>query len=243
MGIASTLRDSTADAHRRAESRPMQKRLVSGELDAARLALYLGQLHHLHEALERLFDTHPEQAAALEWEASFRHSERLRTDLDAMGMTVRDLPLLKATTAVVRDVNERTAANGRALIGAFYVLEGSMNGNRFIVKGLRKKHPMAARCAFSYFDPYGDEQPARWATFKTGLDALSLREGDDEAMVNAALAMFEGIGAIADEVSAYDVRGGRDGEGGVPLIEIARETKAPRCPLLRIRKRMARSGR
>ena len=244
MSIALTLKESTAEAHRLAENRPMQKLLVRGELDGPRLALYLRQLHHLHETLERLFDARSEQADAMAWNADYRHSERLRADLEALGASVQELPVLDATTAAARDVEARTAANRRALIGSFYVLEGSMNGNRFIVKGLKAKHPLADRCAFTYFDPYGDEQPGRWVRFKTKLDELDLSEADREAVVASALAMFEGIGDIADDVMDHEACPEDSSSDGVAQVEVMEgEAGTPRCPVMRFRKRLARADR
>ena len=88
-----------------------------------------------------------------------------------------------------------------ALLGFFYVLEGSMNGNRFIVRALRQ-NPAGARCSFAYFDPYGDEQPARSAVFKTALDSVHLDLRQERIVVNASLCMFDAICEISDELMA-----------------------------------------
>jgi heme oxygenase len=189
MTISTALKERTGEAHRRAESRDLQRRLVQGRIDEASLVAYLGQLHHVHTTLERLFDANPSLAAAIGWSDAFRHSRRLPESV---------APEL-ATTSVVNAIETAVDAEPSTLLGFFYVLEGSMNGNRFIVRALQHG-PLAGVCDLSYFDPYGEEQPQHWAAFKTTLDAATLDATQQAAVVDAALVMFDAIAEIADAV-------------------------------------------
>ena len=56
MALADRLKGATTDAHRQAEGRDMQRRLVRGELDEPRLAAYLAQLSFVHAHLEKHLD-------------------------------------------------------------------------------------------------------------------------------------------------------------------------------------------
>ena len=197
--LSETLKVATAEAHRRAEQSPAQQDLVRGALAEDRLAGHLGQMRHVHATLERLFDTHPAPAAALAWNDDFRHTRRLDVDLRALGLEPAAIPAYPSTRRLIAQIEANVAEDPMTLVGYFYVLEGSMNGNRFIVKALRQT-PAAERCNFTYFDPYGDEQRARWADFKARLDAVELQEGQQEMLVAAALGMFDGIAEMSREI-------------------------------------------
>ncbi|MFW5653173.1 MAG: biliverdin-producing heme oxygenase [Planctomycetota bacterium] len=196
MTLAETLKTATADAHRRAEHSPKQRDLVRGALPELHLAEHLGQMRHIHAELERLFDEYELPAKALEWCDEFRHSRRLDADLEALGHKSSSIPVQPATQQLIETVRRNVSEEPATLIGYFYVLEGSMNGNRFIVRALRQT-PAASRCEFTYFDPYGDEQPARWAAFKTRLNSIDLEPRQQDMVVNAALGMFDGIAEMS----------------------------------------------
>ena len=65
------------------------------------------------------------------------------------------------------------------------------------------------RTGFRNLDPYGHLQPARWASFKTGLDATSFTDADRDQIRAGANAMFGWVGKVADDVwAATDVAPG-----------------------------------
>lgn len=199
--LSGLLKDATADAHRRAESGVLQRQMARGVLDEDQLIAYLGQLHRIHACLERGFDSHVRAAASINWCDEFRHSRNIQADLDALGAAPGGIPHLAGTRRLLNQIDAAAAAEPAALLGFHYVLEGSMNGNRFLARALRRG-PAGSRCALAYFDPYGDEQPARWATFKATLDGIRLDPGLDQVILAAALRMFEGIAEVSDELVA-----------------------------------------
>lgn len=204
MSLADTLKEATGEAHKSAESREMQRRLVRGALDEPRLAAYLARLHRLHTDLERRFDLHPEIAGTIGWPDDFRHSARLERDVAELGGDL--LEPSPATDRALAEIDAAIAQEPASLLGFFYVLEGSMNGNRFIVRALRET-PAAARCRFAYFDPYEATQPDRWASFRAALDGAELTPGQVQAIVDAALHQFAAIAKISDEVMASEPAG------------------------------------
>lgn len=199
MSFSTRLKDATWASHRSAEGRAWQRALARGAADPARLALYLEQLRRVHAALETRLDADPAWAAALGWGDSMRHSARLERDLAQLA--AGPLPALPAALDVVNEIGRAAAAEPAALIGFVYVLEGSMNGNRFILRALRRG-PSAGSCGFAYFDPYGEQQPARWSAFKSALDRLALGPEEEAAAIAAALAAFGGVAAISEELMA-----------------------------------------
>ena len=79
------------------------------------------------------------------------------------------------------------------LLGTHYVLEGSMNGNRFMASAIRKAYGFEGAEGTRYLDPYGDEQRERWAEFKGVLDAYPFTEDERARIVEADLATFRAI--------------------------------------------------
>lgn len=198
MALSTRLKDATWVSHQSAESRAWQRALARGEADPEHLAVYLAQLRRIHALLERLVDADADLRATLGWDDAMRHSRRLDADLAALGATT-GIAALPATEALLATISRAVAEEPHALLGFLYVLEGSMNGNRFLVRALRRG-PAASRCGFAYFDPYGDEQPARWAAFKRSLDRVALGPEEESAVIAAALATFAGVSDLSEAV-------------------------------------------
>jgi heme oxygenase len=80
------------------------------------------------------------------------------------------------------------------------LLEGSTNGGRFLARVLRTAWQLDGR-GLDALDPYGEDQPARWAEFKRDMDALQLPPEDADGVVAAAVATFTAIAEISDRVA------------------------------------------
>jgi heme oxygenase len=212
MSIAATLKHATAQAHQTAESRPFQRQLINGTLSPQTLTIYLEQLRFIHAALEQQFDQHAAMARLIHWNDGCRHSRRLQDDIAALADTRERPAPLPCTARLSAQIQSAASAHPEALIGFFYVLEGSMNGNRFIARALRRT-PSATARAYSYFDPYGETQPERWRAFREALDALDLDDTRTRALVDAALCMFDGIAQISDAVMQRSDDGAPEGTG------------------------------
>lgn len=210
--LADALKRATAEAHRYAETRPMQKRFVQGAIAPAALALYLGQLYQIHLRLENLLDEQPDVAARLGFCDEQRHSHRLLSDLAARGVHATQSEILPATLRFISYVEETVAAAPTSIAGVWYVLEGSMNGNRFIARALERCAAGAAAdgdasapaaAALTYLDPYGADQPAKWAASRARLnDAPADKFDEDERsqIIAIALETFSAVAAISDQV-------------------------------------------
>ncbi len=202
-GIMARLRQETAELHRQAESRPLQKHLGSGTLPRATYAAWMSQLLLVHELLERLLDEQIERAShsgfAQVWQSLARHSGNLRSDLAHLGLDPDCAEALDATAALLADLREWGERGDVALLGALYVLEGSMNGNRFIRKALQRAYASPDGAGLSYLDPYGEDQRATWQAFRERMDAVGFDAGECDAILGGANRMFRGIGEISDE--------------------------------------------
>lgn len=198
--VADLLKHATADAHHRAETHPVQKAFASGAIERDRLAALFHRMHLLLTAVETRLETaaSTDPALATLREHTSPHRDRLAADvagLDPVGTSRPDSPAV--AEYVARLGGETWSAP--AIAGAFYVLEGSMNGNRFIRLGLEKRRPDLAP-HLSYLDPYGDEQRPRWQATRRALDGVARDDVDRETMLDAARATFDVVQAISDEV-------------------------------------------
>ncbi len=200
-GVMDRLKLATADHHARAEGKDLQRALVRGQVSRERFAAFLAQMLVVHRALERAIDA----AAAREPRVRVippeqRHSVRIEQDLRFFGLDAGTVRAMPATETLAHTIAAKTAASPMAVLGLHYVLEGSMNGNRYIAMALRKGLGLAPGEGDRYLDPYGEQQRAKWLAFRSAVDALAWSEFEVAAAIDAARAMFDGIAAISDSV-------------------------------------------
>jgi heme oxygenase len=201
------LRNETADHHRRAEQHEFQQQLVRGTLPQALYIRWLGQMLLVHSVLEghleRLVMRDPGLRAL--FDDSRRKVPALRTDLQRFrsGEFAAALP---AAARLIELFDRLSRERPRALLGAFYVLEGSTNGSKFIARRVRPAYGLPDTGPGSaYLDPYGDLQPARWQEFKAAMDALQLPVDDVAQMTLAAQQTFDGIRELGANLLAAPV--------------------------------------
>ena len=135
--IMTRLREETRDLHASAEGKAFQRRMLSGELSREEYVAWLGQMLLVHRALEahlrRLWQTDPAFAALREEQFQEPY---LLADLAALDDASGGHAPLAATAALIADIERAAVETPLALLGHHYVLEGSNNGNRYIVRRL-----------------------------------------------------------------------------------------------------------
>ena len=201
MSLPTLLRTATSHDHHQAERGQLQQELVTGKVSQATYRNWLEQMQLVHEAVEMAL---PAVAACGESEATLAQflvgkSDLLQADLNALGGAERPEPL-PATRAFQARLADLSATQPRALVGVFYVLEGSTNGNRFIAKRMRGAFTGAEE-AIAYLDPYGDEQPAKWSSFRAALGAIPVG-ADAGDITDAARHTFIAVQQIGEEIVA-----------------------------------------
>lgn len=199
--IMARLKTETADLHHRAESRPLQRSMGKGDIPRPLYGGYLSQLRLVHEKLEAALragaPSHP--AIATVFHPYQERVADLDRDLEFLGVTTRDA--VPGTTTLVTELERLASERPVALLGPLYVLEGSTNGSRFLAKALARTLDLEpGEPGLCYLDPYGDEQPKKWAQFKKDMTACELSDDDRDAIVDASSAMFRAIMEISDEV-------------------------------------------
>ena len=200
--IMARLKSATAEHHSRAEERPLQRAMIKGTLPRESFAAYLGQLLHVHrrleDTLEKLAPEHEPLDAV--FRSQYARQADLQADLEFHGHEI-DSPSA-ATHKMIADIDRWAEEQPVALLGPLYVLEGSMNGNKFIARSLMQAWSLGPGAGFRYLDPYGEEQRAKWAEFRADMDAQGFTPEESETIIAAAQRTFDAIAEIADEVDA-----------------------------------------
>jgi heme oxygenase len=198
--LMTRLKEATNEHHRRAEGRKLQQDLLAGGLARETFAAYLEQLLHVHRGLEaRLARLASEYGAlnAVFQEHQIREADLL-ADLEFYGH--QNGPATEATQSLLSDFDRWATESPVALLGALYVLEGSMNGNKFIARVLMREWSLEPGAGLRYLNPYGGDQPARWAAFRASVDTQELTPEQEAQIISAAQRTFDAIGAISDAV-------------------------------------------
>lgn len=191
--IMEKLKTLTWPQHQQAERQELEKELISGTLPKELFVEYLAQRYLIHEALE----AHLQRAAEKDTRVKTLlaggrrlHQSRLAQDLEFYGQDALKAQPLEATAAMISDIGEVAAKQPIALLGFFYVFEGSTNGARFIARAIRGAYRLQGADGTRYLDPYGEEQRPLWEDFKTTMNGHSFTSEEEAAIIEAARSTF-----------------------------------------------------
>lgn len=202
--LSAQLKQATDTLHSLAERHPIQRALVSGQLGSAEYAALLAQLWLVHDALERAVqrviasDSPAGSALGTVWQPQLAHADQVLEDLTYFQGS--KAPATPATAALTGHIDDLEQSAPLGLLGLIYVLEGSLNGGRYIAIALRKAHGLTGTQGTRSLDPYLDEQPANWQRWKDRLDSLALDTADRDLIIECAQTMFQAITAIFDDL-------------------------------------------
>lgn len=197
--LSSQLREATAEAHTIAERHPVQGRMAKGAATREDYANWLEQMHHIWSAV----DASVEEAASRDPRVQsmlrpyHRHAPRIVADLAYLGRN----EIGAASPGTQQLVNFiRSNAASAAVIGPWYVLEGSNNGGRFLAKALSRPLGIPGPEGLTSLDPHGDAQQPRWHEWRTALDAQNFTDAERAAMIDAAGRTFAGLTPVFDDL-------------------------------------------
>lgn len=195
------LKAETWPLHQHAESRPMEQALVQGTLPKPQYVQYLEQRHLIHRALEAhvrgLAVNSPALAQMLRPEL-FQESN-LVADLEFFGSSPESVKPARATVAFLQEMEKLLQCEPLALLGCYYVFEGSKNGARFIARAVGHAYRLTGD-GLRYLDPHGERQRELWARFKNEMNSISFTAAQQEAMIAAAKRTFEFVSQLDDEL-------------------------------------------
>ena len=200
-GFHRKLKESTQSLHDQAESGAFQIRMVNGELARAEFATFLGQMRHVHAALDPALESaaSSDDRVAQIFDQSHLRLGKVDQDLEDLSSTELAEPL-PATESFVTYINKAQQENPVSLIGVLYVKEGATNGNKFIAKKLRETMGLAPDKAMGYLDPHGTDQRRCWNAFKVELNELDLDDQEQDHCVDAAQETFRMVMNISKQI-------------------------------------------
>jgi heme oxygenase len=202
--LSDRIRQATMPMHKRAEHAEFQQRLVAGKHGPAPYGAWLGQMLLLHGALERLEEAGVRAAGATQWPIERGHykTDELHADLATVGVDATAVAPLPATRTFIERCESwaRDPEEAWRLLGVWYVLEGATNGGRYIARNVRRGAGVGESEGTRYLDPYGEEQPVRWAAFKAALNAAVPAAHADKVLAGAC-DTYDAVTAMGEELS------------------------------------------
>lgn len=202
--VMARLRDETTEHHKRAENKPLEIAMVSGELPREMYIAMLQQRLLIHRELEahiRTLRATDPVVATIVPDKLFQE-ENIRADLESFSADTDDITSLTATQKLIDRIRYYATEMPQALLGIYYVFEGSKNGSRFIARKLGPALQLSRESGMRYLDPHGDEQRPLWLEFKQMMDAAEFAEPIQDEMVTAAKMTFDAIADLDDELYA-----------------------------------------
>ena len=201
-GIMAQLKAGTAALHAVAESKPLEAALISGAIGQEQYKKYLSQRWLIHRDLETATDraiTRDPRLASLALPSLYQ-TKNLESDLSLLQTPLYTIQPMQGATTLLQEI--KNAPSPAALMGIYYVFEGSKNGARYIARALAKAWSKTDTTTMRYLDPHGEEQRSLWQKFKTEMDALTWSPSEQEQMVKSAQTTFTAISALDDEIHA-----------------------------------------
>ncbi len=204
--LADALKARTAEAHTRAEKHPIQERMVKGLVTRGEYAAWLHRMLPIWEAVDasvgRLARSDARVAAI--HQPYHPHAHRVADDLAFLGE--RPGAAMGAAAGVAEHVERLTGGpTPVAVLGVWYVLEGSANGGRFIAKALSRALNIPGPAGLTSFDPHGEAQRERWQAWRAAVNAQRFTPAEREAIVAAAVWTFEAIYDVMEDMAGTGV--------------------------------------
>ena len=202
--ISHRLKAGTWDLHESAENGRLPKALLKGEITRSGFAEIVAQMYLLHKAMDEAILRHRDREPVLSAmiDDAQLHSRYLEADLRALGFDPDAVAPLEGTRRAIEHVREVEGRGAANLLAMHYVREGANNGNRFIAMGLKKRWGQTGDAGLTHLDPYGENQRARWASWKKSIDEIEFTSAQKDEMVEAARSMFRAVmelhGALED---------------------------------------------
>jgi len=191
--IMPQLKEHTQPLHDQTEQGAFNRELVHGRLPREAYVGYLAQMLLVHQALESRLRAHRDMIPSFKQvlrDYQFQE-DYLRQDLAFFGFDTANVTPNPATRAFIDFIERIEAENPVALLGIHYVFEGSNNGGKFLAKAIAKAYDLdESGAGVRYYNPYGDEQRARWQAFKDDMNAVQFSGAETAAILKTASATF-----------------------------------------------------
>lgn len=201
--LMAQLKEATWPQHQAAEEHQLERSLVAGTLPRDLYVDWLGQRFLVHRALEAELDrvAQADVRVARTRDEALYQAENLRQDLAHFGVDADGVAPCDATAAMLDDISAALTRQATAIVGYYYVFEGSKNGARFIARKVRPAYGLN-EAGSRYLDPHGDEQRPLWNQWKQAVDEAGFKPEEWPAIVAAAQRTFDHVRAVDSELYA-----------------------------------------
>ena len=191
--ITHRLRQETWNLHRQSQAGPLTRALLHSDAPQDLYLRLLGQRFIIHRALERHLRALATRDArvAMVMDESLFEAEKIRRDLGYFHASPGYVELADATWRLLDELERLSRTCPLALLGSYYVLEGSKNGIRIIATTLLLAFAIPPGAGLLYSDPYTDPSHTTWQEFKGRLDELHCTDDEVAEIVAAARRAFE----------------------------------------------------
>ncbi len=207
MPLSVLLKTLTQPQHDEAENHPLHAVLFGSNGPARAREAYvrlLAQHLPIQEAFEPLLRgaaANSPSVHALLREHHY-HLSALRDDLSVLQVSPDLMLPCPATARFVAFIHECATHETASLLGIFYVFEGSTNGGTIIARRMKESLGLSGDAGTSFINPHGPLVRARWAEWKSALDALTFDATQRHAIVAAAQETFRLSHAVLADVHA-----------------------------------------
>lgn len=200
--IMDRLRNETADAHRVAESNPLEQALFRGSLPTPGFVAYLQQRFCIHRVLDRAVESLVKSNQRFDGliPDSLWQTPNLLADLQYWNSDPSEIRALPATAAYCAWLEQQARAVRCGLLGAYYVFEGSKNGSRMLARVLSLAYTIRDGRGLRFMDPHGSEQRTLWHDFRARMNAVGFTSAEKDEMVEAAKHTFAAIFEVDTEI-------------------------------------------
>lgn len=194
-GLATLLRDGTAEVHRHAERSPFVHALFRGELDSRAVVAFFAQQLPLYSAMEeRLREGEDDPVLAPVRFPELWRTAALHKDLAALGDGPTEAS--EATNRLVERV--RTVSSAQLVAHLYTRYLGDLSGGQAISKVLQKKYKLDPLAFYSFDDI--DDPNAFKHLYRDRLDALPLDDATKSEVVEEAIVAFNMAREVMDSV-------------------------------------------
>jgi len=177
----SNLKEQTASPHKKLESLPISKLLLSPDLDIENYTHYLYLMYNVHRNLEeRVFPLLTEIIDDIE--------VRKKTHL-----IKEDLSFLKFNLPDSKSVFKNSKWRIPYALGIIYVVEGSSLGGRYILKNIETLPGLNNGKGVSYFRGYGTKTGSIWNSFLNVLVQYEYENNCKNEIIEGAIFAFDSI--------------------------------------------------
>ncbi len=180
--LLEALKNHTATIHKEVEQKNLAKYIMDHTITKNQYQQLLQQNYQIYYVIETYLNSNSKKLPpTTQGLINFDKSTALRNDLELISAEIPEPSL----------TNIELGTNPMELLGAMYVIEGSMLGGMLIAKNLKKCKELEPLKKAYFFSGKSNQSVQRWKNFCQLLSALTLDQDDITRATDAAKKTFD----------------------------------------------------